>query len=573
MKTGFVARGNQNHNWVCQVASHLAQKGPSMNKFLIISFGAVITVVVAAQAAPPPDLIARIHFAGAEHISADTNSAALTNFFCSAEAQALREQTLNKLSHFPYTWFKSRLAAGASNGAEQLRPLLDDLLKSEWFLEIRDTTNGAPETALAIRLNSGRTELWSKNLAAVLQDWTGIGISQDRPGIWWLKKHQAPNLFQFSRSGDWVVIDCGQNNLSLGGGLLTMAAKPAIRETNWLTADLDWPRLAQWFVPLKNFDFPKIELQFIGRGGDLWANGKFILSQPLPPLEKWRMPTNIIHQPLASFTAVRGIGPWLARQDWARRYEIQPPPDQFFIWALPQMPFQTFAATPVPDAAAAIAQLDAKLPVTFDARSMALLLPPITTVLTNHEIMWRGVPFAAPFVQALHEPSGDFLFGGFFPNTPRSQPLPPELFQQLNTPNLVYYHWEATAERLDKLPQLTQLLLLITQHKQLEANSAAYKWLKRVGPTLGPTVTKVTQTGPGELSFLRKSPGGLAAIELVALANWLEAGNFPGCDLRLPPPPPRPKRPLHHQPGAPAKPVPAKPAPAVPTPASPTLPH
>ena len=156
MKTGFVARGNQNHNWVCQVASHLAQKGPSMNKFLIISFGAVITVVVAAQAAPPSDLIARIHFAGAEHISADTNSAALTNFFCSAEAQALREQTLNKLSHFPYTWFKSRLAAGASNGAEQLRPLLDDLLKSEWFLEIRDTTNGAPETALAIRLNSGR---------------------------------------------------------------------------------------------------------------------------------------------------------------------------------------------------------------------------------------------------------------------------------------------------------------------------------------------------------------------------------------------------------------------------------
>ena len=38
---------------------------------------------------------------------------------------------------------------------------------------------------------------------------------------------------------------------------------------------------------------------------------------------------------------------------------IQPPPDQLFIWALPQIPFQTFAALPVPDAKAALAQLDA----------------------------------------------------------------------------------------------------------------------------------------------------------------------------------------------------------------------
>jgi len=534
-----------------------------MNRFLTISFCAVMTVA-AAKAAPPPDLMARMHFIGADRISADTNSAAFTNFFCSAEAQALRAQTLNKLSHFPYTWFKSRMAAGASDGADQLRPLLDDLLKSEWFLEIRARTNGVPETALAIRLNTARAELWSKNLAAVLQNWTGLRISQDRPGVWWLKKHEAPNLFQFNRSDDWVVIDCGQDNLSLGSGILAMAAKPAIPETNWLTADLDWPRLAQWFVPLKNFDFPVIEMQVNGRDGNLWVDGKLTLAQPLPPLEKWRMPTNLIHQPLASFTAVRGIGPWLARQNWARRYEIQPPPDQFFIWALSQMPFQTFAATPVSDAATAIVQLDTKLPAAFDARSSELLLPSMTTVLTNNEISWRGMPFAAPFVQAWHEPAGDFLFGGFFPNTPRSQPLPPELFEQLNTPDLVYYHWEATAERLDKLPQLTQLLLLITQHKQLEANSASYKWLKHVGPTLGAAVTKVTQTGSNELSFQRKAPGGLTAIELIALANWLEAPNFPGCDLRLPPPSPRPKRPLHNQPGAPAKTAPAAPAPASP---------
>ena len=495
-----------------------------------------------AEAAPRPDLIARIHFAGAERISADTNSAAFTNEFSSAEARALESQTLDKLSRAPAAWFKSKIPPGAGNGVAQLRPLLDDLLKSEWVFEMRDSPNSSPEYALAIRLDNTRAQLWQNNLQGLLESWTQIS-AQKVPGGWELKKHEPPNRIRFTRAtGDWVVVDCGLNQLTLTHEILDpfLKTRIAAAETNWLTADLDWPRLAQLFPALARFDFPRLDLQFIGLDGDLWANGKFTLAQPLPPLETWRMPTTVIHQPLVSFTAVRGIGPWLERQDWARRYEMQPPPDQFFIWALPQIPFQTFAATLVPDATAALAHLDAKLPVASDTGSRGVFPPPITTVLTNNEITWRGVPFAAPFVQALHEPAGDFLFGGFFPNSPRSQPLPPELFQQLNTPHLVYYHWEMTAERLKELPQLTQLMLLMTRHKQFDPQTAAGKWLNHVEPTLGPSVTEITQTGSKELSFLRKSHGGLTAVELLALVNWLEATNFPGCDLRLPPPLPRP---------------------------------
>ena len=46
---------------------------------------------------------------------------------------------------------------------------------------------------------------------------------------------------------------------------------------------------------------------------------------------------------------------------------------------------------------------------------------------------------------------------------------------------------------------------------------------------LGNTVTEITQTAPNEWTFKRKAPGGLTALELVALANWLEATNFPCC--------------------------------------------
>ena len=106
----------------------------------------------------------------------------------------------------------------------------------------------------------------------------------------------------------------------------------------------------------------------------------------------------------------------------------------------------------------------------------------------------------------------------------------------LNQTNLVYYHWEATTGRLKELPQLSQLLLVLSRHEQVNAESAAGKWLDRIEPALGNAVTEVTQTAPNELAFKRTAPGGLTAIELIAFADWLEAPQFPAFDLRLPPP-------------------------------------
>jgi hypothetical protein len=494
--------------------------------------------VVMTANASPPDLIARIHFVGAEQISADTNSAAFTNFFCSAEAQALREQTLNKLSHFPYTWFKSRVAAGASDGAEQLRPLLDDLLKSEWVFEIRDATNGSPEYALAIRLDNQHAQFWRNNLQDVLESWTKIS-ARKVPGGWELQKHQPPNRIRFTRvTSDWVVVSCGQDQLTLVYEILNPLLKKggAAAETNWLTADLDWPRLARWFPPLKEFDFLKIEMQVAGRDNNLRLNGKLVLTQPLSPPERWRMPTNTIYQPFASFTAVRGIGQWLEQQSWAQPFKIQPPPDQFFIWALPQIPFQTFAAVPVDDATNAIRELGKNLAAAFNTRLPQHMLGSIQPATNDARIDWRGLPpFVTPFARAVREPAGDFLLAGLFPYWPDTNPPPPELLLQFSRTNLLYYHWEITTARLPQVLNLSQLALMLAQRQQLDVQSAAGKWLHRIGPTLGPTVTEVTQTAPNELTFVRKAPGGLTAIELVALANWLEATNFPICGFHLPP--------------------------------------
>ena len=493
-------------------------------------FFAALVLAVAPNLPAQTDLIARIHFAGADRIAADPEHVAFTNEFASSEARALESQTLDKLSRVPGEWFKSKIPAGAGDGSAQLRPLLDDLLKAEWIFGMRDAP-GSPEYALAIRLNDSRAQLWSKNLAALLRSWTGIGISQEKSGTWQLKKDDPPNLFQFKRSGDWVVIDCGQDKFSLGSEVLRDSAA----SNGWLSVNANWPRLSQLFSALKVLDLPRIQMQMVGRDKKLHLTGKLTLAQPLPPIEKWQMPTGAIHMPLVSFTAARGIGPWLARQSWMQPFRLQPQPDQMFIWAMARVPFQTFAAEPVPDAKAALTGIYQRL--SNEPILQEQFMSPVRLELTNNEISLRGLPpLITPYIKGLHEPTGDFLLGGFFVNPSRTPPPPPELLAPLSQSNLVYYHWEITSERLLELPQFSQLLLVLTRRQQINSQSAAGKWLDHIGPTLAGTITEVTQTGPNELTFQRTAPGGLTALELIAFADWLEAPAFPALSLRLPPP-------------------------------------
>lgn len=481
------------------------------------------------NATPPPLVIVRIHFAGVDNISSDTNSLAFTNEFASAEARALESQTLDKLSRAPGAWFKNKLPTGAGDGSAQLRPLLDDFLKSEWIFEMRSATD-SPEYALAIRLNDSRAQLWQTNLQNLLESWTKI-TAQNITNGWELKKDLPPNLFRFVRTGDWVILGCGQNELPLADEWSQTGAGLE-NETNWLSARVDWPRLGQVFPALAKFDFPITRMQTIGTSSNLLVTGKFELSQPLPSLDKWQIPTNLIHQPLTSFTAARGFDSWLENQSWAGWLKLSPEPDELFIWSLGTMPLQTFIAFPIANATNALAQVARNF--TVNTNWQEHLLMPFQMKPTTTQISWQGMPFISPEMSALHESSGDYLFANVFPNPPFGKAPPAELFRAASQDNMVFYHWEITSSRLKALPQLTQLALMLTSYRQLDGNSAAGRWLNRIAPTLGDSVTEVTQTGPSELVFTRTAPAGLTAVELIALANWLQAPHFPECDLSLP---------------------------------------
>lgn len=502
----------------------------------IISLLALWLAVAGVRAAlPQPDLIAQIHFAGAQKFSAAPNVAAFTNEFCSAEALALRKQTADKLSVWLAGWLPANTGVAVADGAAKLRPLFDDLQQSEWFLESRAAANSQPQTAIAIQLDAARAQLWQANLKAFFP------------------------AASFKLSGGWLIFNSSPAAQTLGDSLARKISQPG---GAWLDLDVNWPRLAQWYSKLKELGLPETQFTVTAPDDNLRITGKFLFPENLAlNLEPWRMPTNTIHQPFVSFTAVRGFAAWLASQPWAQPYQILPVANQMFVWALPQVPYQTFAAAPFADATDALAQAYARLQPVFSPQNPpADKRTPFTFTLlrTNNEISLLGIPFIAPYLRTVREPAGQFLLAGAFPNTPRAKPLSPELFQRLAEKNLVLYHWEITAERLPQALNLSQLGLLLSSHRQLEGESVSMKWIQNVAPKLGNNVTEITQTGPSEMTFTRKASGIFTAVELLALGNWLEAPNFPGCNLDLPP---RPKnRKLHPRPPA-AMPMPA-PAPA-----------
>ena len=66
--------------------------------------------------------------------------------------------------------------------------------------------------------------------------------------------------------------------------------------------------------------------------------------------EPWNIPTNLVHDPLISFTAVRGIASWLRQLQVVKDLQLEAVPDQYYAWAMYRSIFETYAAAPVPDA-------------------------------------------------------------------------------------------------------------------------------------------------------------------------------------------------------------------------------
>lgn len=512
------------------------------------------------SAAPATEILARLHWLGLKQISADTNAAHFMSVWRLPRTTSLAAQTLDKFSRWP--------GGGATNAASALlRPLLDDLVSSESDLELRAPTNSPlatrhPSLFVALRLPADRARLWRTNLAAALETLTGVHPVPAGDG-WVLRQSNAPERIEFSRVGEWTLVGWGQETTDVLSEFAARIARDRAPSTTnfWLEADLDLSRLLDVFSlsaggegrgevefsnllsilhPPSSFSLNRLHLTALGEGSNVLTRGTFNFSRPLDmPLLPWEIPTNLIHQSLTSFTAVRGLAPWLAGWPVWQKLQLAPPPDQAYFWAQEGVPFLTYFAAPLTAASNQLAQLAGRLVQNANP-----------WLATNGEgyfqwstnlpgLVWNGALILSPQIKPIIVNQQDYVLGGLAPFMEGNTNPPPAEFLRavLDATNLVYYQFEHTGSRIEDGVFINQLFRLIFHKPQLPGTSTAALWLKNIEPLLGDSTTFVTQTGAEQLTFTRKSTIGFSALELHLLADWLESPRFPhGLHTFLAPP-------------------------------------
>ena len=282
-----------------------------------------------------------------------------------------------------------------------------------------------------------------------------------------------------------------------------------------------------WNLPVPA---PRVSLNAGGVGEYVKGQGELRFSQPLQlDLEPWNIPTNVIREPLVSFTAFQGLRPWLKNLKWIQDLQITNVPNQFFTWAIATSPVHTYAVTTLPDTPGFFDRFGPKLEGEFNSWVTNHAIDSTEFSQANRGVSWVPVPLFTPTIQAIPALDPNLLLGRLAPTLPPPGASPPAdlLNRFIEHKDIVYYDWEITGARLEHWIFLGQSARVAFKRAQLPAETDSFKFLKAVAPKLGNTITEVVQTAPTAFSWVRKSHLGFTGLELHLLADWVESPSFP----------------------------------------------
>lgn len=312
--------------------------------------------------------------------------------------------------------------------------MLDDLLSAESFWVLGGTSNGPLNFIVALRLNDERAKAWQEAL----------------------RKLNNPPGFRTTRSKDWLMVANGRDLEERSGQYLQQVNEtgrpgPALNQ-NWLEADIDWPRLAHW---LPNFphilQLARTTISLTARNQSLFMTAKVSYPKPMPwKFDPWRVPTNIIHDPLISFTAGQDIAAYMDPGEPLSQLTDNPLAGQYYIWALSEMALQTYGAWPVADATNSLRRIATEAAAAFNPGLKRIDGGEMRWQMEGQTFVWANVsPGMFPTLQVSSETNGQYLLVSFFPLLPKNKPIPADLLEQIaGHTNLVYYDWEGTGQRL-----------------------------------------------------------------------------------------------------------------------------
>lgn len=497
-------------------------------------------------AEPAGEILARIHFIGTDRLLADTNAATMKRIGSLKESAALKKDLLDKLATAPGR--AMGLAANVTADlAAGIRPLLEDLIAAESYLEMRDREGGDPEWAAAVKLSEDRIKVWDAALKGFI---AGLGMAPAAPlsadGVtgWEAGAKGSQDVFRFLGAKGWAVFGMGSKPRSLADEMaasIGAGGVPAPGSTeDALQVTIDFPRLVEETGWKRWAGLPFVDIQSRMANDNVRSEGSLVFPEALGlKSEAWRIPTNTIHDPLISFTAAKGIAPWLEKQAFYQAVKMRETPNQVFAWAM-SGPFSlSHIAVAAPDSTNQLRELFPRLEKISREELKKRGLGSITNIAKSAMSQWiDAIPIAAlPYVRTSEEPTDDFLMMGLLPvgHGQFTNPPPASLVAQVaEKENLIYYDWEITQARLTQLKLVFQFASWLSAKPKLAANFSADKWVNAVATNLVNTATEITQASPRELKLVRRSHLGLSAFEIMSLAYWVTGDEFPLDKIRLP---------------------------------------
>jgi hypothetical protein len=489
--------------------------------------------------APPPPTpvyhtLARLHWVGKNRLSADPNASNVLTIWSLPETTKLRDYFLNKLAAGLCRVAGSGLSSDTNAPIPLLRPLLDDLVEQESWMELRQASNNAAEVMLAVRLNEAQANSWRTNLASVLEGLTGSAPALRTNG-WALQVQGGSNLVEFARAGDWSLACLSRTESGfvpqLSERIKERGSPVTLDSTNvWVEADLNLRRLGGLLAPTGAFAaFPSLSLSIAGESENVRTRGQLTFPGPLRfQFDDWQVPTNIIQQPLIGFTAVRGFGPGLSTVPFWKHLQAGPAPDQAFVWTLRGMPFLTYAITPLVEGSNTVTSFTQYLLSNANSWMSTNAFGRLAGTTNSDELSWIEVPLISPFTKLVRAEDRDYALAGLVGIPLQRSIFPSPLLEELGQhTNLVCYDWELTGERVESVLSSSQILRFLFRKSQLPTDSVVVTWSKAIAPRLGNCATAVTQVAPDSLSFRRRSTIGFSSLELNLLADWVESPDFP----------------------------------------------
>ena len=494
---------------------------------------------------PSADTVARVHWLGEERLGVAASASVLMRLWAIPASANLQAQTLDKLFTFPGRWLAGETTSPGIV-REQVRPLLDDVVWNESYLEIHHPANQPVEFAFAIRLNPEHASIWETNLASVLESLTGVRpltSATDHPG-WSFQQPGAPDFVKLIHAGEWTIVSRAPDDRALLDGVLNWIRHNHIPDlgvgtNDWLQADVDFQQLAAVLPAAGNLSaqLPKMSLAINGDGANVLAYGSLTFPQPLPlRLESWNFPTNLIREPLDSLTAVRGLNPWLSSLKIWHDLPLGAPPGQVYFWSVPGAPSQAYFSAPLPDASNQVDHLTAYLMEHSNPWLDAHGYVKFESLPDTNGVLLGNLSSIQPFLKYV-DAAGGLAFGGLLLDTNPGtntqgnlfdRPALSSLLDRISAQtNLVYFDWELTGSRIEPCLYLGQATRVVSHHTQLPLESSSLECLRAIEPRLGVCTTTLTRTGPNQLSFFRKSTVGFTGAELQLLADWLESPQFP----------------------------------------------